>query len=322
MKLVGLETAVAAAHDSAVIVDRPGLGYLRFTGETRLDLIHRMSTQQVNGLQPGQGTATILTTDIGRIIDRLLLYAGENELLAVTGAGNNDNVARYLMRFVFFQDDFHVADLSPQTAFLAVYGRQAEDRLSVALGFGLALPMHHWREVTWRGLTFSVHRTDPVAGAGYLLICRSHEQETLRQELIAERLVPASADAFEYLRIESGLPLFGSELTGEYIPLEAGLWEDVSFTKGCYIGQEIIARMESRNRIAKKLALLQPAEMVAAGATIMADNRQAGQLTSIANGPRGPLALGYIRTSFLEQETPIAFSADGTKVALLDVLQR
>ncbi len=322
VEVAGLEAAVAAARDGAIVVNRPGLGYLRFTGETRLDLIHRMSTQQVNGLQPGEGTATILTTDIGRIIDRLLLYAAGSELFAVTGAGNGDNVARYLMRFVFFQDDFHITDLSAQTAFLAVYGGQAEERLSAALSAELALPMHHWRELSWRGLTFSVHRTDPVAGGGYLLICRSQDQEALRQELVAEGVTPAGEAAFDYLRIESGLPLFGHELTGEYIPLEAGLWDDVSFSKGCYIGQEIIARMESRNRIARKLALLQPEGVVAAGASIMADNRQAGQITSIAGGPRGLLAMGYVRTAFLEQEPPANLNAEGVQLELLSVFQR
>ncbi len=80
--------------------------------------------------------------------------------------------------------------------------------------------------------------------------------------------------------------------------------------------------MESRNRVARKLALLQPEEVVSAGVSITADNRQAGQITSIADGPGGPLALGYIRTAFLEQTPPAAFSAEGVGVALLNILQQ
>ena len=101
-----------AAHQTAVIVDRSDLGMLKITGETRLDLIHRMSTQAVNGLQSGEGTATIMTTDIGRIIDRLILYVGSDTVYALTGENNGDDIARYLMRYVFFNDDFQIHQVS------------------------------------------------------------------------------------------------------------------------------------------------------------------------------------------------------------------
>ncbi|MEJ2748681.1 MAG: glycine cleavage system protein T, partial [Anaerolineae bacterium] len=105
-----------AAQETAVIVDRSSLGLLQFTGQTRLDLIHRMSTQAVNNLQSGEGAATVLTTDIGRIIDRLILYAASDKVYALTSENNSDTIARYLMRFVFFNDDFHLQDLSGETA--------------------------------------------------------------------------------------------------------------------------------------------------------------------------------------------------------------
>ena len=75
-----------AAHQTAVIVDRSHLGRLKFSGATRLDLLHRMSTQAVNALQAGEGAATVLTTDIGRIVDRLLLYADDASVLVLTAS--------------------------------------------------------------------------------------------------------------------------------------------------------------------------------------------------------------------------------------------
>jgi aminomethyltransferase len=90
-------------------------------------------------------------------------------------------------------------------------------------------------------------------------------------------------------------------LTGDYIPLEAGLWDDVSFNKGCYIGQEIIARMESRGKLAKKLMKLRPSAPVAAGATLRANGKTAGTITSAAVGPDGPVALGYVKTAVLQE---------------------
>lgn len=303
---VSRDEAIVAAQTAAIVVDRSNLGLLKFTGETRLDLIHRMSTQDVNPLRSGQGAATVLTSDIGRIIDRLLLYVVDDAVYAVTGENNADNIARYLMRFVFFNDDFHITDLSDETAVLGVYGAQAGSRLSALFGTPVEdLPRHHWQEVSWNNRTLTVHRTDPVADDGYLVMCPAADKDAVWQEMVAQGLVPAGEEAFDYLRIASGLPRFGRELTADYIPLEANLWDDVSFSKGCYIGQEIIARMESRGRLAKKLVRLRPEGWVEPGSEITAGTRKAGTITSIAEGPDGLRALGYVKTAVLESEESI-----------------
>ena len=290
-----------AARQSAVWVDRSNLGMLKFSGETRLDLIHRMSTQAVNGLQSGQGTATVLTTDIGRIIDRLLLYTASDTVYALTGENNADNIARYLMRFVFFTDDFHIQDISIETTIYAIYGPQASRILGEEVGFPeVVIPLHHWREAEIAGVTAYLHRTDPINGNGYFIMCETTDATVLQQFLQETSLVEATESAFDFLRIEAGLPRFGRELTQEYIPLEAGLWDDVSFTKGCYIGQEIIARMESRGKLAKRLVKLRPSAQVEVGSGITAGGKKAGTITSTAVGVNGPVALGYVKTAVLE----------------------
>lgn len=298
-----------AAHEAAVLVDRSNLGLLKFTGATRLDLINRMSTQAVSSLKSGEGVATILTTDIGRIVDRLILYASSDAVYALTGEDNGNNIARYLMRFVFFNDDFHIEELSEQTAIFAVYGPQAKARL-IGAGFpDVDLPLHHWRQCEVAGVTAYLHRTDPVAGDGYFVMCGTADKEKLGHHLLGADLILADEAAFEFLRIESGLPRFGREMTQDYIPLEANLWEDVSFSKGCYVGQEIIARMESRGRLAKKLVQLQAVTPVEVGATLRADGKTAGTVTSAAVGPDGPVALGYVKSSMLEEQLMVGETA-------------
>ena len=298
-----------AAHNTAVLTDRSDLGILKLSGETRLDLINRMSTQAVNQLKAGEGAATVLTTDIGRIIDRLILYASSDTVYALTGENNAEAIARYLMRFVFFNDDFRIEDLSGQTAVLGVYGPQSAAKLS-QVGFPETdLPLHHWRQADLNGVTAYLHRTDPVAGDGYFVMCRLADKTAVWQQLLATGLVEADAQAFEALRVESGLPRFGYEMTNDYIPLETGLWDDVSFNKGCYIGQEIIARMESRGRLAKKLTILTADQPLSPGATILADGRQAGQVTSTAVLPNGSIALGYVKTAVLEK-SPLMLTAE------------
>ncbi len=290
-----------AAHQMAVIVDRSDLGLLKITGESRLDLIHRMSTQDVNGLKSGAGKATVLTTDIGRIIDRLILYTGSDNAYAMTGENNGDEIARYLMRFVFFNDDFHIQDISSETAIFAIYGPQAAQVLGEQLGFPeVDMPLHHWREAEIGGAATYLHRTEPINGNGYFLMCEMAAADSVKQILGQTSLVEASESDFDLLRIEAGLPRFGHELTQAYIPLEADLWADVSFTKGCYIGQEIIARMESRGKLAKRLVKLRASDIVAPGADITGAGKNVGTITSVAAGPQGLLALGYVKTSALE----------------------
>jgi tRNA-modifying protein YgfZ len=304
--------AFGAVRAGAILVDRSGLGMLLFSGETRLDLIHRMSTQAVKNLQNGEGAATVLTTDIGRIIDRLILYATRDKVYALTGEQNADNVARYLMRFVFFNDDFHIEDLSADTAVFAVYGQGAQ-KLLAEVGFSeVDLPLHHWRQADLDGATAYLHRTDPVAGDGYYVTCVMADKTAVQERLLAAGITPASEEAFEALRIEAGLPRFGRELTDAYIPLEANLWADVSFTKGCYIGQEIIARMESRGRMAKKLVTLRASEPLEPGADITADGKKVGTITSAAVGPHGPVALGYLKTAVLEEPESLPELKAGT----------
>jgi tRNA-modifying protein YgfZ len=297
-------TVYGAARQTAVFADRSRLGMLKITGESRLDLIDRMSTQAVKRLGSGQGAATILTTEIGRIIDRIILYASSDIVYALTSENHADQLARYLLRFVFFNDDFHVEDISEQTSVFAIYGPAADEMLQ-SVGFPeVDLPLHHWRQREINGLTLYLHRTDPIIGHGYYLMGHSEDKEAMHQLLLDQNFVFADEDAFDYLRVRAGLPRFGHELTLDYIPLEANLWDDVSLNKGCYIGQEIIARMESRGRLAKQLIKLTPAQPVTPGADIMASGKKVGTITSVAVGPDGPVALGYVKTAVLPGQDP------------------
>ena len=292
-------------EETAVLTDRSDLGVLIFSGKTRFDLINRMSTQKVQTMLKGEGTATILTTDIGRIIDRLMLYATNNTIYALTSENNSDAIARYLMRFVFFQDDFQLQDISKNTVIFGIYGPQAQQK-AVAAGFpDEALPLHHWRQVKFGEITAYLHRTDPIHGDGYFVLGEAKDRDALWQRLLDSGLVVADANAFDFLRIEAGLPRFGHELTQEYIPLEANLWDDVSFNKGCYIGQEIIARMESRGRLAKKLVQLTADGPLEAGSDLQANGKNAGTVTSTAVGPHGIIGLAYVKTAVLDSESEL-----------------
>ncbi len=312
---VPLPEAYTAAHEAAVVIEHANRGVLMLTGATRLDLINRMSTQAVDALQSGEGAATVLTTDIGRIIDRLILYATSESVYALAGEGHADGLVRYFLRNIFFNDDVQVKDITAETLVFGVYGARAGEILAAA-GLPVGMPLHHWRAIELDGAPAYVHRADPVAGDGYYVTASAPDREAVVGKLLAAGLTPIGEEAYDYLRVEAGLPRYGRELTLDYIPLEAGLWDDVSFTKGCYVGQEIIARMESRGKLAKRLVRLRPAAPVEPGAAITAAGRPAGTITSAVDGPVGPVALGYVKTSALTEGATL--SVGDVSVALVD----
>jgi tRNA-modifying protein YgfZ len=295
----GVEQEYAAAQTGCVLIEASAWGRLRFTGKDRLDFLHRMSTNDLLKLQAGQGAATIFTTPIARIVDRTMIYAREADLLMLTSRGNQGRVFQWLRKYIFFNDDVQIKDVTDETALVSVYGVTANQVMQQASGEDVAaLPLHHWRTVRIAEAEALIARADPVAGDGFHLICERSALPQVQQALTAVGVVPIGEETYQVLRIEAGRPEFGHELGDEYIPLEANLWADVSFTKGCYTGQEIIARMESRQRLAKQLVGLRFEAEVTLPAMLSSDEHDIGLVTSVAHSPAlGWIGLGYVKSA-------------------------
>jgi tRNA-modifying protein YgfZ len=296
-EVAGSEKEYEAARTGCVMIEASAWGRLRFTGKDRLDFLHRLSTNDLLKLQPGQGAATVFTTPIARIIDRTVLYARETDLLMLTSRGNQGRVSQWLRKYIFFNDDVQIKDVTDDTALLSVYGVTANQVMPHLSNEELAvLPLHHWRVARIAGVEVMIARADPIAGGGFHLVVEKSDQSRVWSALLGAAVVPIDEVTYQVLRIEAGRPEFGHELGDEYIPLEAGLWVEVSFTKGCYPGQEIIARMESRQRLAKQLIGLRMAEEVTLPATLLSDEHEVGVVTSVAHSPSlGWIGLGYLK---------------------------
>ncbi len=308
----------AAAGESVVLMDRGDEGRIELTDRDRLAIVHRMSTNAVDSLAPGEGRATVLTTPIGRIIDRVILHElEEDRTLLRTSAGRAGAVAGYLRRNTFFRDRMQVKDVTADRAQLALYG-PAAGAVAGTLVDGMGdLPLHHVIETTFDGLPLLVMALDPLGVPGIGLIIPAAGAESLWRALLEagepHGIRPAGLAAGELLRIEAGVPGPAGELHEGYIPLEAGLWSDVSFTKGCYTGQEIIARLESRGRLAKTLVGVTLSAPVPVGSAWSAEGRQQGELTSVARLPGGPwIGLGFVRPGVAGVGQVLAFAGGET----------
>ena len=277
-------------------------GRLELTDRDRLDLLHRMSTNDVNRLAPGEGCATVLTTALARIIDLVVVYhRGDIVLLR---SHRPDTVRAWLARHIFWQDKIKVRDVSAELGQLELHGPGAA-AIAAQLAPGAAeLPVHHTRDLPGGGFVAAAASIASGNAPAFVFITPIETIPALRETILkAGEVREGDATLYEQLRIAAGVPGPTSELTEDYIPLEVGLWDAVSFSKGCYIGQEIIARMESRNKLAKALVGLRLDAQVTSGARLFAGDSPVGSIASTSPDPDAPgnfAAIGFVKPDSAE----------------------
>jgi folate-binding protein YgfZ len=302
---------------SVGLVDMSGWGVLRLGGSDRLDFVHRMSTNDVLHLESGQGLPTAFLTPIGRMIDLAFVFVREDDLLLLVGRGADEVVDAWIRKHIFFNDDVHVENITSDVALMGLRGPGAAALVSALVEDGSAnLARFDGISTVIGDAEVTVVRTFPF-GNDYLLVTDKELApvfwSTLRATVTSAGGAAVGELAVEAERIASGSPRFASELNEDYIPLEAGLRWAMSFNKGCYVGQEVIARMESHQRLAKRLVVLTmkdprsagPRDEVggsswpAAGADVQVDAVKVGRLTSVSAvvDERSIKALGYIKAA-------------------------
>jgi folate-binding protein YgfZ len=246
----------AAADQAAILLDRSHEGRILVSGDDRLNLVNRMSTNDLGALAVNDGRATIFTDANARILFRAECFERPEGLLLISQPGQGQALASFLQRNIFFGDKATVNEQSAATAQFGLHGARA-DEIALALDSHLSdLPAMGSCDVTLAECPAILTRRKPLSGGHWSLICAAEAATVVHEQLLElGRLLglqPAGSLAYNILRIRSGYP-GGAELSTDYIPLEVGLWDEISFSKGCYTGQEIIARMESRERVAKAM---------------------------------------------------------------------
>ncbi|MFN8531022.1 MAG: folate-binding protein YgfZ [Anaerolineae bacterium] len=305
-----------AAHSGSVLMERSHEGRLLLSGRDRLALVQRMSTNDVATLTENHGCPTIFTSPVARILDRVVVFAHKDETRMLTEPGRGAAVSAYIGRNIFFNDDVKLADLSGSTRQFNLHGVTAENIIVDAFPGLQLLALFACAQVEFDGVQVWIARLKPLIGSHYVVHVPNDHADALWTHLLsvgnAHGLQPAGSLTYNVLRIEAGRPGVGRELSGDYLPLEVGLWDEVSFTKGCYTGQEIIARMESRRRLAKTIVAIKLSAMVEAPAAVYADGHEIGRLTSSVSTPDGTIhAIGVVKLSTAHEGTPITVGEHG-----------
>ena len=269
------------------------------TGEDAIDLLDRLSTNDFKLLEPGGGISTVLTTNKGRIIDLLRILQREDDLLMITSPGTAARVAEWI-EFYTFVEDIEVEDVTATTSQWLVAGEGAMDAVAEA-GFDTD------------GLNESL--SNATTGESSTIV------RTMLGEFPAYELItPASEGTLSFgaeylgrpelaqLRVEQGVPAYPQEMNEDRNPLESLLKPHISFNKGCYIGQEVVARLNTYDRVQRFLCqlIVDDEESVDTGAAVLVEGDQVGEITTSAPG----LALAYLRKRFYEDGLRVEVSSN------------
>lgn len=287
---------------------------LWLAGDDRIAFLQRISTNDVR-LRPGQGTVTVLTSPTARIWAVLTVQVHPTGLLLLAGPDQGPAIFNTLRTQIFFQDKVSLEGRGGALAQFGLYGpRSGQALIDAGAGDPTDLPLFAWRSTTVADVDVTVQRVEGVGSEGFTVLAPAPAGQAVRTALLRGGAVPLPEEVYHVLRVEAGVPAPGFELTEQVNPLEAGLRRFCDDHKGCYTGQEIIARQITYDKVTTHLVGLLPDEPVAQDAKIMAEGRQVGWISSAVHSIalNRPVALGFVRRPYHEPGTTVAIStADG-----------
>jgi hypothetical protein len=309
--------AIAAIETGVAVCDRSHWGRLQVSDGDRLRFLHNQTTNDFQSLKPGQGCDTVFVTSTGRTIDLATAYVLEDSVLLVVSPQQQERLLTWMDRYIFFADRVALKDLTPTTAMVSVLGTGSDALLST-LGVKLDSTSYASHVLTSiAGIEIRIAVGSGLKTPGYTLITGANDAAAVWNALTDAGAVPMGEKAWEQLRIAQGRPMPDRELTDEFNPLEAGLWHTICLTKGCYIGQETIARLHTYQGVKQQLWGVQLTAWVEPNTSITLGDEKIGKLTSCTMTPTGFLGLAYIRTKAATAGLGVQVGAiDGTLVPL------
>lgn len=276
-------------RDGVGLVACSGRGFVTVTESDAWTFLQSLVSQEVSSLDDGHGVHSLLLSPQGKLdVDFRLLRVGDDAWLD-TDTGFGERLAASLGRFRI-RVDATIEDRSGTWGLLAVHGARVDD-------LRLGVPPEQHSHVDWEGVR--AVRADWPGVPGVDLIGPVDALEAARAELVGRGAVECGEDALDTVRIEAGVARQSVDYDDNLIPQEAELELDaVSFSKGCFVGQELVCRIDTRghvNRYLRRLAI-EGDDVPSPGAEIQADDKVVGTITSASRAPaRGVVALGFVR---------------------------
>jgi tRNA-modifying protein YgfZ len=285
-----------ALREGAGMVDRCARGAVLVTGPDALAYLHSLLSQDVAGLADGEGVHSLLLQPQGKLDADLRLLRVGDECWLDCEVGRGESLAASLRRFKI-RVKAEVADRTGSWGCLSLRG--PETAAVVEAGAGVAVPAGSHAHTAWPGTGLRVVRADwPGGWAGADVVGPVGELAAAWAGLVSAGAVPAGLSAHEAARVTAGVPRQGIDINERTIPQEAFLEVDaVSFTKGCFLGQELVCRIDARGHVNRLLRAVRLTDDTTppAGAGIVVGDKEVGALTTVAQSASGTVALGYVR---------------------------
>lgn len=310
------EAEYRAATETAAAFDVSDRTQLRMTGPDRRSFFHGFCTNDIKGLQSGFGCEAFLCNVKGRLLGHVFVFADDDSLWIESVPGQADALTSHLNKY-HLVEDLELVDRTEEQSEFLVSGPQAAQKLS-DVGLNVA-ELDSWRHVItmlqFGEANFECHakRVDIFGSCSFLISTAAEHADLLWQQITGSGSAPAGTSVFESLRIEVRFPVYGIDLSDENLAQEAARTEQaISFQKGCYLGQEPIARLNAMGHVNKALAsfVIDAAEVPPVGTALLnpkKEDKEAGRATSIGwSWSAGkPIGLGMVRALFLEPGTEL-----------------
>jgi folate-binding protein YgfZ len=283
-----------ALRTSAAWLDLSARGKIKLTGEDRARLLHAMTTNHIQQLTPGAGCYAFFLNDKGRILSDANILCRPDHFLLDLEPEAREKLYQHLDHFII-ADDVTLEDATAELATIAVEGPKAAAVLQAA---GAPIPETEYSTMEWGSRV--VARLNSTGSLGFFIFVPSGEKSELVAQIEAAGAVAADAKAFRVVRLEHGKPRYGEDISERFLAQEANQPHALHFSKGCYLGQEIVERVRSRgqiHRVLKPLALdsKTPPEP---GAKLQTGDTNVAEITSAVYSPAldKVVALAYVRT--------------------------
>ena len=322
-----------AAITSAALFDTSGAAKLLLTGPDAPMFLGNLSTNDAKNLPLGGGCEAYFCDARAKVkfqawFYHVLLSDKRHAMWVETTPGRNTELVQYLDRYLI-SEQVEIADRTADFAQFHIAGPKAREVLSAALGEPVPdLPeFAHMERTFGRDATCSIRHRDQLGLPGFDLVCRVDVADGVKRMLTAAGATPGTAETFETLRIEAGTPVFGKDIDDNRFVMEVGFApRAVSYSKGCYLGQEPIVMARDRaghvNRAFLGLKVLEGG-LLPAGTKLFRDGQEVGVVTSSCDSPRlgAPVALAYLKWKHQEPGTRMDASGQAVEVLGLPPVQ-
>jgi glycine cleavage system T protein len=304
-----------AVRNASGIFDFSFRGKFQMKGRDHAKLLQRLMSNDVKKLTPGQGTYATLLNAQGHIVVDLRLYCADGSFLVDVEADLRDKAIQSIRRYII-ADQVEIEPLELYA--VAFQGPTARGLLEKTLHIDLPEmnELDHFA-TNYAGFPVHVMRATSTGEEGYEVWANAAGMEAIWGAACGQApsydTLPCGFEALESLRIEAGIPRYGSELGEDVIPLEAGLLNALSFNKGCYIGQEIVERARSRGHVNWKLTGITAGadQPLSPGQKAVVEGRDVAEITSACLSPTlgKNIALAYVRREFTEPGAKLTFQS-------------